>query len=140
MTQEEKAKAYDEALKVLHKYDGANIMFTQSLKEEMFPELKEETEDEKIRQLLLRFVKYDMSYKTYRNKSKNRRDEMRAEFEADTGVSLKEREAERIQRHLNNIDFDDSWDPEYENAMELLASIGVPFSPDGTPLGIGWDD
>ena len=86
------------------------------------------------------FVKYDMSYKTYRNKSKNRRDEMRAEFEADTGVSLKEREAERIQRHLNNLDFDDSWDPEYENAMELLASIGVPFSPDGIPLGIGWDD
>ena len=45
MTQEEKAKAYDEALKVLHKYDGANIMFTQDLKEEMFPELKE-SEDE----------------------------------------------------------------------------------------------
>ena len=38
---EQKAKAYDEALKVLHKYDGANIMFTQDLKEEMFPELKE---------------------------------------------------------------------------------------------------
>ena len=38
---EEKAKRYDEALKVLHKYDGANIMFSQSLKEEMFPELKE---------------------------------------------------------------------------------------------------
>jgi hypothetical protein len=48
MTIEEKAKAYDEALKVLHKYDGANIMFSQSLKEEMFPELKE-SEDEKIR-------------------------------------------------------------------------------------------
>ena len=45
---EEKAKAYDEALKVLHKYDGANIMFTQDLKEEMFPELKE-SEDERIR-------------------------------------------------------------------------------------------
>ena len=45
-TIEEKAKAYDEALKVLHKYDGANIMFSQSLKEEMFPELKE-SEDEK---------------------------------------------------------------------------------------------
>ena len=48
MTQEQKAKAYDEALKVLHKYDGANIMFSQSLKEEMFPELKE-SEDERIR-------------------------------------------------------------------------------------------
>lgn len=46
---EQKAKAYDEALKVLHKYDGAHIMFTQDLKEEMFPELKE---DERIRNLL----------------------------------------------------------------------------------------
>lgn len=48
LTIEEKAKAYDEALKVLHKYDSANIMFTQDLKEEMFPELKE-SEDERIR-------------------------------------------------------------------------------------------
>ena len=50
---EEKAKAYDEALKVLHKYDGANIMFSQSLKEEMFPELKEESGDERIRKALI---------------------------------------------------------------------------------------
>lgn len=49
---EEKAKAYDEALKVLHKYDGANIMFSQSLKEEMFPELAE-SEDERIRKALI---------------------------------------------------------------------------------------
>ena len=56
MTQEEKAKAYDKALKVLHKYDGANIMFSQSLKEEMFPELKE-SEDERIRKELIEFVK-----------------------------------------------------------------------------------
>lgn len=56
MTQEEKAKAYDEALKVLHKYDGAHIMFTQDLKEEMFPELKE-SEDERIRKALIEFVK-----------------------------------------------------------------------------------
>ena len=50
---EEKAKRYDEALKVLHKYDGANIMFSQSLKEEMFPELKEESEDERIRRAII---------------------------------------------------------------------------------------
>lgn len=48
---EEKAKHYDEALKVLHKYDGANIMFTQDLKEEMFPELAE-SEDERIRKAI----------------------------------------------------------------------------------------
>ena len=56
MTQEEKAKAYDEALKVLHKYDGANIMFSQSLKEEMFPELKEESKDEKIRKSIIAII------------------------------------------------------------------------------------
>lgn len=31
-------------------------------------------------------------------------------------------------------------DEEYKDAMGLLASIGVPFGPDGTPLGIGWDE
>lgn len=31
------------------------------------------------------FIKYDMSYKSFRNKSKKRRDELRAEYEADTG-------------------------------------------------------
>ena len=36
------------------------------------------------------FVKYDMTYKTYRNKTKNRRDEMRKEFETDTGIDLRE--------------------------------------------------
>ena len=85
------------------------------------------------------FIKYDISYKTYRNKSKSRRDELRREFESDTGVNLKEREKQRVLNHLRKCDFDDSWDAEYENAIELLASIGVPFSPDGTPLGIGWD-
>ena len=49
---EEKAKAYDEALKVLHKYDGANIMFSQDLKEEMFPELKE-PEDDRVRKAII---------------------------------------------------------------------------------------
>ena len=52
----EKAKCYDEALKVLHKYDGINIMFTQDLKEEMFPELREEYEDEKTRKELLAVI------------------------------------------------------------------------------------
>lgn len=32
------------------------------------------------------FVKYNISYKTFRNKSKNRRDELRKEFEIDTGI------------------------------------------------------
>lgn len=30
------------------------------------------------------FAKYDISYKTYRNKSKQRREELRSEYEADT--------------------------------------------------------
>ena len=49
------------------------------------------------------FVKYDMSYKTYRNKSKSRRDELRKEFEVDTGVDLKEREKQRILKHLKDL-------------------------------------
>ncbi len=73
------------------------------------------------------FVKYDMSYKTYRNKSKERRDELRIEFEADTGVNLADKRKKQT-------------DYEYENAMELLAETGVPFTTDGTPPGIGWDD
>lgn len=38
------------------------------------------------------FVKFDMSYKTFRRKSKNIRDELRKEFEKDTGVVLNKRE------------------------------------------------
>lgn len=55
LTIEEKASRYDEVLKVLHKYDGANIMFTQDLKEEMFPELKE-TWNEKVRKWIIEMV------------------------------------------------------------------------------------
>ena len=35
------------------------------------------------------FLKYDMTYKTFKNKSKNRKDELREEFKADTGIELK---------------------------------------------------
>ena len=60
---EEKAKRYDEALKVLHKYDGANIMFSQSLKEEMFPELKEsEDEDERIRKDCIKYLDWEYQH------------------------------------------------------------------------------
>lgn len=34
------------------------------------------------------FMKYNMSYKTYRNKAKARRDELRAEYNADTGKDM----------------------------------------------------
>lgn len=64
---EQKAKAYDEALKVLHKYDGANIMFSQSLKEEMFPELKE-SEDEKTRAEIIRFIQMEVENEIVVNK------------------------------------------------------------------------
>ena len=52
MTTEEKAKAYDHALKVIEKYKDAHIMLTQDLKEEMFPELAE-SKDEKIINVML---------------------------------------------------------------------------------------
>ena len=32
------------------------------------------------------FVKYDMTYKTYRNKSKNRREQLKEEFHNDTSI------------------------------------------------------
>lgn len=38
------------------------------------------------------FVKYDISYKTYHNKSKSQRDKLRREFELDTGINLKKKE------------------------------------------------
>ena len=62
---EEKAKAYDEALKVLHKYDGTNIILSQSLKEEMFPELKE-NRDEKVKKSINRLIRYylDVNFPT----------------------------------------------------------------------------
>ena len=34
------------------------------------------------------FMKYDMSYKTYRIKAKVQRDELRAEYNADTGRDM----------------------------------------------------
>ena len=37
------------------------------------------------------FLKYDMSYKTFRNKSKAKRDELRAEYEKDTGNKVNQR-------------------------------------------------
>lgn len=67
LTIEQKAKAYDEALKVLHKYDGANIMFTQELKEEMFPELKE-SEDERTRKEIVQFIQMEVEDEIVGNK------------------------------------------------------------------------
>ena len=69
------------------------------------------------------FMKYDMSYKTYRNKSKARRDELREEYAEDTGADIRTRQ-----------------ERDWDDTMMLLADCGVPFAPDGTPLGIGWDD
>jgi hypothetical protein len=44
------------------------------------------------------FMKYDMSYKTYSNKSKKRKDELRAEYVADTGnESTQDKAARKYQ-------------------------------------------
>ena len=67
LTIEQKAKRYDEALKVLYKYDGTNIMFSQSLKEEMFPKLKE-SEDEKTRAEIVRFIQMEVDDEIVGNK------------------------------------------------------------------------
>ena len=81
-------------------------------------------------------LKYGMSYKQFRGKTKNRKDALRAEYFEDTG---------RVPGQTNKTncydwDEDDDGEWTYEDAVEHLASIGVPISEDGTPLGIGWDD
>lgn len=65
------------------------------------------------------FLKYDMSYKTYSRKSKNRRTELRKEFEKDTG-----------RHHISKDKYVDA------ETYQLLVEIGVLFSPTGEPLGI----
>lgn len=66
------------------------------------------------------FLKYDMTYKQYRNKSKSRRDSLRAEFMEDTG-----------RKHFTRKEQEEA------DLYALLAEIGVPFDPMGEPLGIG---
>lgn len=102
LTIEQKAKAYDEALKVLHKYDGANIMFTQDLKEEMFPELKE-SEDERIRKWLIYYFK-----------------------EVCDNVSEKEKKGVLtwLEKQGEKIDVIENFDTEFEKQVShLIASI-----------------
>ena len=55
LSMEEKAKAYDEAIKVANKYKDTHIMFPQ-IKDEIFPAFKE-SEDEKIRKELIDYFK-----------------------------------------------------------------------------------
>lgn len=54
---EQKAKRYDEALKVASKYKDIHIMFS-SIQNEMFPELKE-SEDERIRKMIIKTLNRD---------------------------------------------------------------------------------
>lgn len=109
------------------------------------------------------YLKYDMSYKTYRNKSRNRRLELKGEFLLDTtwsfekycekyGKTIEEikKESEIIQcawheeyetwlsEELDKYYLDNKSQAEkdYDEAMQTLADCGVPFAPDGTPLGI----
>lgn len=70
------------------------------------------------------FVKYGISYKTYRNKSPNRRNELRKEFEEDTGC--------KVDGRKENTYYDRP-----EDLYALLAEVGVPFDEDDEPLGIG---
>ena len=47
----------------------------------------------------------------------------------------------RMDNHANQVSEEKRKEREnYATAMSLLYEIGVPFAPDGTPLGIGWDD
>ncbi len=69
------------------------------------------------------FLKYGMSYKAYRRKSRDRRLMLKEEYVEDTEADIRTPE-----------------ERDYDDAMQILSDCGVPFAPDGTPLGIGWDD
>ena len=58
LTTEEKARRYDDAVKVADKYKDTHIMFPQ-IKDEMFPELAE-SESEKIRKSMISYFKFQM--------------------------------------------------------------------------------
>lgn len=80
------------------------------------------------------FVKYDISYGTFRNKSKKRRDELREEFKQDTGIDILAKHEARRSSYVDDFDDDDDYWYGY------LADIGVPMTPMGVPLGIDFDD
>ena len=61
-------------------------------------------------------LKYNMSYKTYRGKSKTRRMALREEYEEDTYEN---------EAHIREL------------AYSTLYEAGVPFDSNGDPLGIG---
>lgn len=78
------------------------------------------------------FMKHDISYKSYRNKPWMRRQELREEYEADTGNAAP-------GNSQNALGYDHTEDPDWIEMYEILSDCGVPFAPDGTPLGIGDD-
>ncbi len=45
-----------------------------------------------------------------------------------------------VEYSEKNLSAGDKYFMSEEDAVEYLASIGVPIGPDGMPLGIGWDD
>ncbi len=71
-------------------------------------------------------VKYGITYKQYRNKSKKSRTELKEECMRDTGIEL-----------LTDEERGRAMKEEETYAYALLAEFGVPFSPTGEPLGIG---
>ena len=72
-------------------------------------------------------LKYGMSYKQYRNKSKNRRQELREEYEADIAYY---RDYAGPHYNVNGLWMDE------DDFDEILAEYGVPFDEDGDPVGI----
>lgn len=68
---------------------------------------------------------YGLTWDEFKNLDVNAQNELRKAHEQ------KNRE-EQMRRQKD--------DSEYWDAMYTLAECGVPFGPDGTPLGIGWDD
>lgn len=137
LTIEQKAKAYDKALEVLHKYDGAHIMFTQDLKEEMFPELAE-SEDERIRKELIHLVKKSCEQGGY----------ALHKYEADRMLAWLEKQGEQnptdktkpkfnVGKWITNGDY--TWSEEDEKYLNSIIKRTVAYG-DSSVYGLIKDD
>ena len=148
MTQEEKAKAYDEALKVIKECNPDENGFITIYPQEIFPELK--SEDEKIRKGLLSYFKKTgitkfnwMDAKRIIAWLEKQKEPSEAyELGYTEGMRVKNQEwlerqkplewSEKDERNINRIEtllycFNSSMIPELSNLIDWLRSLRPPI-------------
>lgn len=87
---------------------------------------------DKIHPQIIKYAKENWNYTDYTDYLtwEDATKEERAQFNPD--VTYGYQNSLTDNRKQEEIDHDD--------VIQILADCGVPFAPDGTPLGIGWDD